>query len=536
MQVLGSRRGGLVTLVIAGVAFLAAAAFAVLQLVQRPDVAQPLPAPGSAIAEPRPEISFEIDGSDRVGELRVMLDGRDVTARARGADGRVSVRPGADLAEGSHAVQVQFTSGHVFARSGRRAWDFDVDTTAPALAVAQPKPRALRARRAVAFAGTAEVGSRVTVAYRGGETQTAVGPDGRWRTVARLPEGLVAASVTAVDRAGNTTERTRRLVVDTIAPTLAISAPAKGEQLTETDQPLVYGAVRRDDPRHLTFTATVNGKNVATAKGADAASADDADTGYAQAAGLPAPPLELDGRRFAMSIGALPQGRNRITVSVRDRAGNVARSTRIVRVDSTEEFGPADIGPGARGADVVELQKRLKESKVLAKRAKLTGVVDKRTVGAIKRYQKRYGIPVTGVVDERTRTAMVGRLVVNLSQFRIRLIRNGKVWKSYPIAIGQPAYPTPTGDYEINDKQVDPTWYPPDSPWAAELATIPPGPGNPLGTRWIGTTAPAIGIHGTYASSSVGTAASHGCMRMHIPDVEELYEHVTIGMKISIRP
>ena len=130
---------------------------------------------------------------------------------------------------------------------------------------------------------------------------------------------------------------------------------------------------------------------------------------------------------------------------------------------------------------------------------------------------------------------MVGRLVASIGQRKVRLIRNGKVWKTYPIAVGQPAYPTPTGEYEINDKQVDPTWYPPDSPWAAELSSIPAGPGNPLGTRWIGTTAPAIGLHGTYADYSVGTAASHGCMRMHIPDVEELYDQVTIGMKISIR-
>jgi lipoprotein-anchoring transpeptidase ErfK/SrfK len=67
------------------------------------------------------------------------------------------------------------------------------------------------------------------------------------------------------------------------------------------------------------------------------------------------------------------------------------------------------------------------------------------------------------------------------------------------------------------------------------LSSIPPGPGNPLGTRWIGTTAPAIGLHGTYATETVGTAASHGCMRMYIADVEELYEEVTLGMPISIR-
>ena len=183
-----------------------------------------------------------------------------------------------------------------------------------------------------------------------------------------------------------------------------------------------------------------------------------------------------------------------------------------------------------------DLQGRLREAKVYPKKGKLTGVADATTMKSIARYQKRYDLPKTGIVDARTRQAMVGRLVVNLTQRKVRLIRNGRVFKTYSIAIGQPAYPTPTGEYEINDKQVDPVWYPPDSPWAAELSSIPPGPGNPLGTRWIGTTAPAIGLHGTYADYSIGQAASHGCMRMHIPDVEALYELVTIGMKISIRP
>jgi lipoprotein-anchoring transpeptidase ErfK/SrfK len=205
-------------------------------------------------------------------------------------------------------------------------------------------------------------------------------------------------------------------------------------------------------------------------------------------------------------------------------------------VDSTEEFGPLDIGPGARGADVLALQQRLREAKVFPKKGRLSGRFDKKTARSVVRYQRRYDMPVTGLVDARTRQAMVGRLVVNLTQRKVRLLRNGKVWKTFPIAIGQPAYPTPTGEYAINDKQVDPTWYPPDSPWAAELSTIPPGYGNPLGTRWIGTSAPAIGLHGTYAEYTVGTAASHGCMRMKIADVEELYDQVVIGMKISIRP
>ena len=206
------------------------------------------------------------------------------------------------------------------------------------------------------------------------------------------------------------------------------------------------------------------------------------------------------------------------------------------RVNSTEEFGAVEIRSRARGADVTTLQQRLREAGVYPKKGKLSGVVDKKTEKAIARYQKRYKLPKTGIVDRRMVQRIVGRLVADLSSYRVSLIRNGKVVVRYPIAKGQPAYPTPTGDYEIIDKQVDPTWTPPDSPWAAELASIPPGPGNPLGTRWIGTSAPAVGFHGTYADYSVGTAASHGCMRMHIPDVEAFYDMVTLGMKVQIRP
>ena len=106
--------------------------------------------------------------------------------------------------------------------------------------------------------------------------------------------------------------------------------------------------------------------------------------------------------------------------------------------------------------------------------------------------------------------------------------------RSYPIAKGQPRYPTPTGSLRVTDKQVDPAWTPPDSPWAAELDTIPAGPGNPLGTRWIGTSRAAIGIHGTFAEGSIGTAVSHGCIRMRIADVEQLFRHVRIGTPIRI--
>lgn len=535
MQVLGTRRGGLLTLAIAAIAVAAAAAFVVWQILERPSVDAPVPAPGSSVPDARPEIAFAVPDGSRLGGLSIRLDGADVTAAARSADGDVAVTPPAPLEDGTHRVEVRFSSDNAFARSVRREWEFTVDTAAPDLAVAGPRPGTLAARRAVKFRGRAEPGSRVVVAAGDRRTAAIAADDGAWTAIARLPEGRVRATVTATDAAGNATERTRRLTVDTTAPDLAVASPSPGEQISETDEPLVRGQVGSDDPRGLTFTAVVNGTPVATVRGADAASPSDFATGSGEAAGT-AVPLEIDGRRFAMSVGTLPQGRSTIQVVARDRAGNVARTRTVVHVDSTDEFGAADLVAGARGPDVRELQQRLLAAKVYPRKAKLTGMMDRVTVQSLRRYQKRYDLPRTGVVDERTRRAMVGRIVVTLSQRKLRLIRDGRVVKTYSIAVGQPAYPTPTGDYEVNDKQVDPVWYPPDSPWAAELDTIPPGPGNPLGTRWIGTTAPAIGIHGTYADSSIGTAASHGCMRMHIPDVEELFEQVVIGMPVSIRP
>lgn len=535
MQVLGSRRGGIVTLALAGVALVVAVAFAVWQLVERPSVGAPVPAPGSAVSDPRPAITFGIPAGARLGDLRVTLDGRDATARVRGSGDRLTVTPRGRLRDGAHSVVVRFHTSNVFARTVSRSWDFDVDTSAPALAVASPDTGGLLARRAVKFTGRAEAGSTVTVAYEGGSATATAGTDGSWSAVARLPEGRVATTITGADRAGNTTARRRVLTVDTTAPQLALTSPAAGDQLTATDEPLVYGTVASDSPRNLVFTATVNGRPAASAKGSEAASTATLEASYGEASGTPASALEVDGRRFALAVGTLAQGRNRITVSARDRAGNVARERTVVNVDSTEEFGAVDLGAGARGADVTDLQKRLREARVYPKKAKLTGVFDRTTAKSVTRYQKRYHLPRSGVVDARTRTAMVGRIIVNLGQRKLRLVRNGRVWKTYSIAVGQPAYPTPTGEYAINDKQVDPAWYPPNSPWAAELSSIPPGPGNPLGTRWIGTTAPAIGIHGTYADSSIGYAASHGCMRMHIADVEELYDQVTIGMKLSIR-
>jgi lipoprotein-anchoring transpeptidase ErfK/SrfK len=105
---------------------------------------------------------------------------------------------------------------------------------------------------------------------------------------------------------------------------------------------------------------------------------------------------------------------------------------------------------------------------------------------------------------------------------------------NFGVAVGQPIYPTPVGKFTIVTMQRNPWWYPPDSEWAAGASPIPPGPGNPLGTRWMGLSASGVGIHGTPDAASIGYSASHGCIRMRIPDAEWLFERVKVGSTVFI--
>jgi lipoprotein-anchoring transpeptidase ErfK/SrfK len=144
--------------------------------------------------------------------------------------------------------------------------------------------------------------------------------------------------------------------------------------------------------------------------------------------------------------------------------------------------------------------------------------------------------------DTRTLAPAVTRedlgytIVIRLSELQLYLYDGLQLVKTYPVAAGQPAYPTPMGDWTIVNKAENPTWVnPAPDGWGADMpATIEGGPGNPLGTRALYLDAPGIRIHGTYDSGSIGTYASHGCIRMLISDVEELYGTVPIGTPVHI--
>jgi L,D-transpeptidase-like protein/putative peptidoglycan binding protein len=126
-------------------------------------------------------------------------------------------------------------------------------------------------------------------------------------------------------------------------------------------------------------------------------------------------------------------------------------------------------------------------------------------------------------------------ILVDRETFTLRFFRSLGLVKTYPIAVGRSGLETPAGLYRIDDKQVNPSWHVPKSAWAGDLAgrVIPPGPSDPIKTRWMGFWN-GSGIHGTDETWSLGHAASHGCIRMSIPDVVELYSMVPLGTPIYV--
>lgn len=128
-------------------------------------------------------------------------------------------------------------------------------------------------------------------------------------------------------------------------------------------------------------------------------------------------------------------------------------------------------------------------------------------------------------------------LTIDKSNFKLRLFKRLRFSKSYGIAVGMPAYPTPSGLFSIQNKQINPAWSVPNSPWAGELqgTTVQGGSAaNPLKARWMGIVN-GIGIHGTGEEGSIGSRASHGCIRMRVADVKALYRRVPVGTPVLIR-
>jgi lipoprotein-anchoring transpeptidase ErfK/SrfK len=132
--------------------------------------------------------------------------------------------------------------------------------------------------------------------------------------------------------------------------------------------------------------------------------------------------------------------------------------------------------------------------------------------------------------------ATIGPVIVIRRGSNLLTLYNGmKRVRMFKVATGQNVYPTPLGRFQIVVKWRNPWWYPPtNDDWAKGLKPVPPGPNNPLGTRWMGLSAPGVGIHGTDEPASIGYSLSHGCIRMLVPQAEWLFEHVEVGTPVFI--
>jgi hypothetical protein len=127
----------------------------------------------------------------------------------------------------------------------------------------------------------------------------------------------------------------------------------------------------------------------------------------------------------------------------------------------------------------------------------------------------------------QTAAAPQRKIIVSLQDRKLALVVDGQVSRIYPVAVGKPSTPSPVGSFTIARRVMNPTY-------AHNGKVVPPGPGNPVGTRWMGLSVQGYGIHGTNEPRSIGKAASHGCIRMARADLEDLYPLVQVGDTVEL--
>jgi lipoprotein-anchoring transpeptidase ErfK/SrfK len=232
-------------------------------------------------------------------------------------------------------------------------------------------------------------------------------------------------------------------------------------------------------------------------------------------------PARVYHRLFDRSVGASVQipvfyDREIVARFVRDAAAAVNRPTRNAQLDFID------------GRLVAQ---RARTGRILRVGAAVTMLA-----GAVQDGTGEVSLPIHEVQPGVTERKLGKTIIIRMSQNRLYLYGGTRLIRSYPVATGQFQYPTPLGHFEIINKRINPTWVnPAKDGWGAdEPDFIPPGPDNPLGTRALDLNTPGIRIHGTPDDASIGHYASHGCIRMHIRDSEDLFDRVQVGIPVII--
>jgi lipoprotein-anchoring transpeptidase ErfK/SrfK len=418
------------------------------------------------------------------------------------------------LPDGEHAVALEYESSNLFSRHLARSWTFVVDTVAPEVSVASPASFPLLTARSTDLALDLTEEAVVTLTLDGdGVTVDPAGRPGEPLEAKVVPEeGRHMLALKAIDRAGNVTTKQWGLIVDYKAPAVRVDGISEEDVWNEQNSAAGMLTVGDSFPDELEITARLDGRALILQES------------QATSAGE---------RAYSFDTGTLTEGTHSIEVSAEDLGGHVTTWKRGFLVDTSSVFGEKTLGAGAIGADVKQLQRILKIKG--AYDGDPHGTFDEATAKAVEAFNNAQGLVGATVVTAETLDHLLGSIRIDLSERRLYLYGGGgELAKTYRVAVGMPAYPTPTGTFRIINKEVDPTWNPPDSPWAVGQDPVPPGPGNPLGTRWMGLNSPGIGIHGTYASSSIGKAASHGCIRMLVREAEDLFGRIYVGTPVKI--
>jgi lipoprotein-anchoring transpeptidase ErfK/SrfK len=442
----------------------------------------------------RPRIVINVDNPSGLSTYQVLIDGRRVTDRAQ-IDGNRLVLEGVSLSDGGHEVLLQAHASGIFGGSIKKSWTIQVDTQAPTLSMRGAPASGWLRSDTLDLRGRTEPESQLEIKAGTSATKAKAGADGRFDVKIGVSDGTLPLTVTVRDRAGNISAKTYTLRVDATAPVIELTTPQ---------------VARRAFP-NLGGTIT-------------------------DSTGVVSQSVRLDGKPYDLGADLerpLAQGVHHLAVEAADAAGNTSRRTVRFLVDSTEKFGQASMVKGARGADVKALASHLKDQGYY--KGSLPSVYDARLASAVRQFQEANYMPADGIAGQDTVGALSTHIIIDQGDHSLTLYRAGMKPLRFGVAVGQSAYPTPIGEFSVIAKVVDPTWTPPNSDWAKGALPIPPGPDNPLGTRWIGISAPGVGIHGTNDPASIGYSVSHGCIRMQIPDVEELFQLVYQGTPVTIR-
>jgi lipoprotein-anchoring transpeptidase ErfK/SrfK len=221
-----------------------------------------------------------------------------------------------------------------------------------------------------------------------------------------------------------------------------------------------------------------------------------------------------------------------VEISARVDYSDSAINKFVRKVASDLERSPRDasVSPGGAELEVVASRSGRKLRDVRLTEELHTALLDGRRAVRAHVHETEPEVTTAEVADRYP-----SYLTLDRGSYTLRLWKGLDLARTYTVAVGQEGLETPEGLYAIEAKEENPVWYVPDSDWAGDLAgqTIPPGPSNPIKARWMAIYEGA-GIHGTEETASLGSAASHGCVRMAIADVEELYDEVEVGTPIFI--